>query len=56
MTASSGIMTGLLAKNGGPIAITKHWVSSFMTQMNFVKRHGNSKAKLIVTSFEKLKK
>ena len=47
--------SSLLAKNGGSIVITKHWASSIMTRMNFVKRRGNSKAKVTVTDFDELK-
>ena len=45
----------LLAKNGGTIVISKHRAHSIMAQMNFVKRHGNSKSKVTCTNFEELK-
>jgi len=43
--------SNLLVKNGGSIAITKFWASSMMTRINFVKRHDNSKAKLLLAIF-----
>ena len=60
MATADGIIwnhdSSLLAKNGGHIAITKHWASSIMTRMKFVKRRGNSKAKITVDNFDVLKK
>ena len=48
--------SSLLAKNRGSITLTKHWASSIMTRMKFVKRRGNSKAKITVSDFDVLKK
>ena len=60
MATADGIIrnhdSSLLAENSGPIAITRHWASSIMTRMNYVKRRGNSKAKVTVTDFDELKK
>lgn len=36
----------LLAKNEGPIVITKHWVRALLIRMCFVKRQDNTKAKV----------
>ena len=44
----------LLTKNEGPIVITKHWVRALLTRMCFVKRQGNTKAKVGVPEFEQL--
>ena len=59
MAAAEGIVmhhdANLLAKNGGPIVITKHWVRALLTRMCFVKRRGNTKAKVGVPEFEQLK-
>jgi len=59
MATAEGIVrhyeSNLLVKNGGSIAIIKFWASSMMTQMNFMKRHGNSKAKVTVTNFNVLR-
>ena len=52
MAMAKGIVnnedSNLLAKNGGTIVLSKHWASSIMTQMNFVKRCGNSNPKSLV--------
>ena len=45
----------LLAKQGGPIAITKHWARSLLLRMHYVKRRGNAKAKVNPLDFEELK-
>lgn len=45
--------SSLLAENSGPIAITKHWASLIMTQMNYVKGVATLRQKsllLILTS------
>lgn len=55
MAAAEGIVmhhdANLLAKNEGPIVITKHWVRALLTRMCFVKRRGNTKAKVGVPEF-----
>ena len=45
----------LLAKLGGPIAITKHWARSLLLRMHYVKRWGNTKAKGNPSGFEEIK-
>ena len=59
MATAEGIIqnkdSNLLAKNGGTIVLSKHWASSLMTRMNFVKRRGNSKSKVTSTNFEELR-
>lgn len=45
----------LLAKHGGPIAITKPWAQSLLTRMHFVKRRGNTKLKGDVLDFKQCK-
>ena len=59
MAAAEGIVmhhdANLLAKYEGPIVITKHWVRALLTRMCFVKRQGNTKAKVGVPEFEQLK-
>ena len=45
----------LLAENGGPVTITKHWAKSILFHMNFVKRKGSSTAKVPVANFETVK-
>lgn len=41
-----------LAKNGGPVGITKHWANSIMAQMKYVKRCGSSKAKVTIINLD----
>ena len=45
MALAEGIVqrngSNLLAKNGGTIVLSKHWVRSIMERMNFAKRRGN---------------
>ena len=59
MAAAEGIVktkdSNLLAKNGGPILISKDWAKSLMTRMSFVKRRGSTKAKNFVSDFEEHK-
>ena len=59
MAAAEGIVmhhdANLLAKNEGPIVISKHWARALLTRMCFVKRRGNTKAKVGVPEFEQLK-
>ena len=59
MATAEGIIqnedSNLLAKNGGTIVLSKHWVRSLMTRMNFVKQRGNSKSKVTCTNFEELR-
>ena len=59
MATAEGIVqhhdVNLLAKHGGPIAITKPWARSLLTKMQFVKRRGNTKSKVNVPDFEQYK-
>ena len=59
MAAAEGIImhhdTNLLAKNKGPIINIKHWARALLSRMCFVKRQGNTKAKVGVSEFEQLK-
>ena len=59
MAAAEGIVmhhdANLLAKNEGPIVISKHWARALLTRMCFVKWRGNTKAKVGVPDFEQLK-
>ena len=45
----------LLIENGGPLELTKNWAKSLLFRMGFVKRRGNTKAKVSVEHFETLK-
>ena len=45
----------LLAKNGGPIEISKNWARSLLYRMNFVKRKCVSTRKIAVTNFDEVK-
>ena len=47
--------SNLLAKNGGHIALTRDWARSLLDRMGFVKRKANTKVKVLVEDFEKLK-
>ena len=57
MATADGIIqnhdSSSLVKNGGSIVIIKHWASSIMTWIKYVKRH---KAKVTVANFDVLKK
>ena len=58
MAAAEGIVThhdANLIADGGPIIITKHWARSLLTRMHFVKRRGNTKAKVSAPDFDQLK-
>ena len=59
MATAEGIVQhhdmNMLAKHGGPIAITKPWAQSLLTRMQFVKRRGNTKLKGDVLDFEQYK-
>ena len=59
MATAEGIVhnkdSNLLAKNGGPILITKYWAKSLMIQMNFVKRKATTKAKISNVNYEENK-
>ena len=46
----------LLAENGGYIDITKDWAKRLLQRMNMVKRQGTTKAKVMPSDFERLKK
>ena len=50
LAAAEGIIKSrdrtLLAEHGGHIRLTKSWAVSLMQRMNFVKRHGSTKAKI----------
>ena len=45
-----------LAKNGGPIDISKEWAKMLLRRMGLVKRQGTTKAKVNPLDFEILKK
>ena len=45
----------LLAKNGGHISFTKHWVRYFLSRVAFVKRRANTKSKVSLEQFDELK-
>ena len=45
----------LLKENGGSLELTKNWAKSILYRMGFVKRRGNTKAKVSVLHFEALK-
>ena len=49
MATAEGIVrnkdSNLLAKNSGPILITKYWAKSLMIRMNFVKRKATKRQK-----------
>lgn len=47
--------SNLLAKNGGHIALTRDCARSLLDRMGFVKGKANTKAKVLVEDFEKLK-
>ena len=59
MATAEGIVrnkdSNLLAKNSGPILITKYWAKSLMIRMNFVKRKATTKAKISNVNFEENK-
>ena len=59
MATAEGIVQhhdmNMLAKHGGPIAITKPWAQSLLTRMQFVKRRGNTKLKGDVLDFAQYK-
>ena len=46
----------LLAENGGYINITKEWAQRVLQQMGLVKRKGTTKAKVLPSDFEKVKR
>ena len=48
--------TNLLVANGGHNDLTKHWAKYLLSQMGFVKRRVNTKAKVTVEHFDELKK
>ena len=45
----------LLKEEGGPLELSKNWAKSVLHRMGFVKRRGNTKAKVAVEQFEALK-
>ncbi len=45
----------LLMENGGSLELRKNWAKSILHRMGFVKRRGNTKAKVSVEHFEALK-
>ena len=47
--------SSLLACNGGPVVLTKDWSRYLLKRMHFVKRKGNTKAKVSVENFTQLK-
>lgn len=49
------LMSNLLACNGGHITLNKHWGKNILSRMGFVKRKGNTKAKISVENFEVVK-
>ena len=59
-----GVARGLLLKNnkslildfGGHISLNKEWAKSVLRRMNFTKRRGNSKAKVLPHDLEVIKK
>ena len=44
-----------LIADGGPITITKHWARSLLTRMHFVKRRGDTEAKVSIPDFDQFK-
>ena len=46
----------LLAENGGYINITKEWAQRVLQRMGLVKRKGTTKAKVLPSDFEKVKR
>ena len=46
----------LLPINGGSITLSKDWVKYILKDMGQVKRHANSKAKVMAKNFEEVKK
>ena len=58
-SAAAGIIrirnSKLLACNGGPIVLTKHWSRYLLERMGFVKRKANAKAKVTMNNLAKLK-
>ena len=44
-----------MAVNGGHIFLMRDWARSLLHRMGFVKRKANTKAKVLVEDFEKLK-
>ena len=46
----------LFAENRGYIDITKDWAKRLLQRINMVKRQGTTKAKVIPSDFERLKK
>ena len=46
----------LLASNGGGITLTKDWAKYLFKRMGLVKRKGNTKAKVNIEDFDKMKK
>ena len=46
----------LLVENGGSVELMKNWAKSLLHRMGFVKRRGNTKAKVTVEDFEAHKK
>ena len=59
MAVGQGIVMGrdanLLACNGGNIILTKEWARYVLQRMGMVKRRANTKTKVIVEDFDKLK-
>lgn len=47
--------SSLLACNGGPVVLTKDWSRYLLERMQFVKRKANTKAKIPVADFARLK-
>ena len=60
IAAGTGILmnsdTNLLVANGSHNDVTKHWAKYLLSQMGFVKRRVNTKAKVTVEHFDELKK
>ena len=41
----------MLAENGGPIQLNRHWAHLLLKRMNFVERKATSSSKLTMTDF-----
>jgi len=58
--AAEGIFMALgrtgLAENGGHVKLTNTWAKSLLSRMNFTKRKGLTKQKVIIEDFEVVKK
>ena len=60
MAAARGILRkcnrSMLAENGGPIQVNRHWAHSLLKRMNFVQRKATSLSKLTITDFKERKR